>query len=74
MIFAKREDVDRCAEIVRAELEKRDGKINNDILNKITEDIMNISYSKGGDYSDTIIQRYAETYIEKGFYKEYLTL
>ena len=35
---------------------------------------MNISYSKGGDYSDTIIQRYAETYIEKGFYKEYLTL
>ena len=47
MIFAKREDVDRCAEIVRAELEKRDGKINNDILNKITEDIMNISYAKG---------------------------
>ena len=40
---------------------------------KITKDIMNISYSKGGDYSDMIIQRYAETYIEEGFYKKYLT-
>lgn len=71
MIFAKREDVDRCAEIVRAELEKRDGKINNDILNKITEDIMNISYAKGGDFSEKIFRRFVETYVENGLHKKY---
>ena len=67
-------DVRRCMAIVRNELIKKNISVTNNILEKITKDIMNISYSKGGDYSDTIIQRYAETYIEKGFYKEYLTL
>jgi hypothetical protein len=33
---------------------------------------MNISYSKGGDYSDKIIQSFAETYVEKGFYKKFI--
>ena len=67
-------DVRRCMAIVRNELIKKNISVTNNILKNITKDIMNISYSKGGDYSDTIIQRYAETYIEKGFYKEFLTL
>ena len=67
-------DVRRCMAIVRNELIKKNIRVTDNILEKITKDIMNISYSKGGDYSDTINQRYAETYIEKGFYKEYLTL
>ena len=71
MVFAKREDVDRCVAIVRVELEKRDGKINNDILNKITEDIMDIAYSKGGDYSEKIFRKFVETYVENGLHKKY---
>lgn len=72
MIFAEQNDIFRCTEIVRDELTKKNIKVDEDVLNKITVDIMNISYSKGGDYSNEIIRSFAETYIEEGFYKKFL--
>lgn len=72
MIFASKEDVSRCTLIVKEQLGKRGVGVADDIFKKITEDIMNISYSKGGDYSDKIIRSFAETYIEEGFYEKYL--
>ncbi|MEG0899240.1 MAG: hypothetical protein RSF40_05960 [Oscillospiraceae bacterium] len=58
--------------IVEEELVKNNVNVNDETLNKITLDIMNISYSKGGDYSDNIIQSFAETYVEEGFYKKFI--
>ncbi len=72
MVFADVEDIRNCTEVVRKELLKHNVTVNDEILNKITLDVMNISYSKGGDYSDKIIQSFAETYVEKGFYKKFI--
>ena len=72
MIFSNVNDINRCKEIVKKEFIRRNIGVNDDILNKITEDIMNISYSKGGGYSDKVIHCFAETYIEEEFYKKYL--
>lgn len=72
MIFSNQNDIMRCTEIVRKELLKYNVDVNDETLNKITVDIMNISYSKGGDYSNMIIQSFAETYVEEGFYKKFI--
>ena len=72
MVFADSKDIRNCTEIVKKELLKNNVNVNDDILNKITLDVMNISYSKGGDYSDKIIQSFAETYVEEGFYKKFM--
>lgn len=63
------DDFRRCCEIVKKELYKRDVVINENILEKITEDIMNVSISKGGDFADKTIQSIAEVYIAKELYK-----
>ncbi|MEG0979909.1 MAG: hypothetical protein RSE39_07755 [Oscillospiraceae bacterium] len=72
MIFSDDSDIKRCTKIVEEELVKNNVNVNDETLNKITLDIMNISYSKGGDYSDNIIQSFAETYVEEGFYKKFI--
>ena len=46
--------------------------VDRDVLNKITIDIMNISYAKGGSYSEKTIKCFATTYIEDSLYKKFL--
>ncbi|SHO43810.1 hypothetical protein [Anaerocolumna xylanovorans] len=70
MIFSDSNDISRCTEIVRKELLKNNVNVSDEILNKITLAVMNISYSKGGDYSDKIIQSFAKTYVEEGKFPE----
>lgn len=72
MIFVKDEDVNRCIDIVKNELNKKGIEVDSDILSKISEEIMNICYSKGGDYSNKIIQSFSETYVEEKLYLKYL--
>ncbi|WMJ23166.1 hypothetical protein RBG61_00480 [Paludicola sp. MB14-C6] len=72
MLFANQNDIIRCSEIVRKELTKNNIAVNDNVVNKIAIDVMDISYSKGGDYSDSVIQSFAETYIEEGFYKKFI--
>jgi hypothetical protein len=72
MAFTDSKDFRHCTEIVKKELLKNNVNVDDDFINKITLDVMNISYSKGGDYSDKIIHRFAETYVEEGFYKKFL--
>lgn len=72
MIFSDSNDINRCEGIVKKELLKNSVDVNKETLNKITLDIMNISYSKGGDYSDEVIQSFAETYVEEGFYLKFI--
>lgn len=72
MLFSNDSDYKRCTEIVRKELSKRNVSVSNDTLDKITEDVMNISYAKGGSYSSNIVQCFAETYVKEEFYKKFL--
>lgn len=72
MVFSNSKDIRNCTEIVKKELLKNNVNVSDDILNKITLDVMNISYSKGGDYSNKVIQSFAETYVEEGFYKKFI--
>ncbi len=72
MIFSDSNDINRCEGIVKKELLKNSVDVNNETLNKITLEIMNISYSKGGGYTDEVIQSFAETYIEEGFYLKFI--
>ena len=43
--------------------------VSDDVLDKITEDVMNITYAKGGNYSYDVVQCFAETYVEEEFIK-----
>lgn len=71
--YADYNDLKRCTEIVREELRNRDIIVNDDILKKITVDIMGISYAKGGGYSEAIMRSFAGTYIVTGLYNKFLT-
>ena len=73
MLFSQEDDFSRCSEIVRKGLQGKNIVVKDAVLKKITEDIMNISYAKGGDYSREIIYSFANTYIEHGLYKKYLS-
>lgn len=72
MAFIDSNDIRDCTEIVRKELLKINVNVNDEILNMITKDVMNISYSKGGDSFEKIIKSFAETYIKEGFYKKFI--
>lgn len=47
MLFSSANDYKRCKEIVRKKLSQRNICVSNDVLDKITEDVMNITYAKG---------------------------
>jgi len=72
MLYAQEKDIERCMKIVESELAKGNVVVDGKTLKEITIDIMNISYSKGGGYSNDIIKSFAETYVEEGFYKKFI--
>ena len=72
MLFSNANDYKMCTEIVRKELSQRNICVSHDVLDKITEDVMNITYAKGGNYSYDVVQCFAETYVEEEFYKKFL--
>lgn len=65
MVYADSNDIERCKKIIKDELLKKNKNLNNISLDKITIEIMNISYSKGGDYSEDIIRSFAMVYIDE---------
>ncbi len=65
MVYADSNVIERCKKIIKDELLKKNKNLNNISLDKITIEIMNISYSKGGDYSEDIIRSFAMVYIDE---------
>ncbi len=55
MLFLQRADFSRCSKIVREKLQGKNIVVKDVELKRITEDIMNFSYAKGGDYSREIV-------------------
>ena len=71
MIYASKEDIESCKIIILDELKKRDLSKLNSIVDKLVEDVMNVVYSKGGDYSVKTIKSFAETYFDVEMYKKF---
>ena len=71
MIYSTEQDKKRVTEIVQAELSQRRMIIDENYIRQIVEDIMNISYSIGGDYSRSVITKITTTYFERDFYKKF---
>ena len=71
MLFSSANDYKRCTEIVRKELSQRNICVSDDVLDKITEDVMNITYAKGGSYSYDIVQCFAKHMWKKSFIKNF---
>lgn len=67
MIFSNPNDISRCIEIIGKELLKNNVNVNEEVLNKITLDIMNISYSKGADYLIRLFKAIFKCMLKKGF-------
>lgn len=65
MVYVDKNDIERCKKIVKEEILKKNKELNGISLEEITIDIMNISYSKGGDYSEDIIRSFAMVYIDE---------
>ena len=70
-MFSKSDDLRICTEFVRKEMAKKSVILNDDILKEITQDIMNITYAKGGGTRD-VFQDFAKAYIERELYKKVL--
>ena len=64
--------IKKCSNIIYELLKEKNIIVDIGILNKITMDIMSISYAKGGSYSEKTIKCFAKIYIEEGLYKKFL--
>ena len=65
-------DIERCKiQIRNLFLSRRGLELNNIQLHEITKDIMRISYSHGGDFSNDIILCFAKGYIDSQLYLKY---
>ena len=72
MTYIDSSNIKNCSDIIYELLKENNIIVDRDVLNKITIDIMNISYAKGGSYSEKIIKCFAQVYIEDGLYKKFL--
>ncbi|MBI9015485.1 MAG: hypothetical protein JEZ08_24840 [Clostridiales bacterium] len=72
MMFVKESDKVRCSSIVLNEIETLDLQVLKNFIKEISEEILNISYSKGGDYTESMLSAFAAGYFGKEMYKKYL--
>ena len=72
MLYANENDIMRCTQVIQKILEKNNLFFNEALAEKIAIDVMRISLSKGGDYSEKVIRAFAEVYISKKFYTKFL--
>ncbi len=68
MLYAKNEDINLCKKIVLHELKTRNLTKYNDKIDRIVEAVLNLVYSKGGDYTYDTIKPFAESYFECKMY------
>jgi hypothetical protein len=66
--YATDQDLKRCINIIEDYIEELTLSLSKDQTQAITIDIMNISYSHGGDYSDEIIHKYTESYFDSNLH------
>ncbi len=71
MNYTTNDNIILCENTINKLLIEANVFVKKSVLTKIALDIMNISYAKGGDYSEKTIKKFAKIYIEQGLYKKF---
>lgn len=70
MLYATEKEINICKKIVLHELRLRNLTHYIENVDRIVKEVLNLVYSKGGDYTYTTVQSFAETYFECKMYKK----
>lgn len=71
-IYSSNYDLNRCSDIVKEFLRKENIRCTDEQITSITKDIMNISYSLGGDYSNSVIRSLSKDYFDNRRYTKHI--
>jgi hypothetical protein len=72
MYYSSEDDLIRCKGVVENLLNKRNIDYTDEQLTEITKDIMGVSYSHGGDYSNDMIIAFGKGYLDHELHKKFL--
>lgn len=61
--YATSNDIARCKRVIELELRKNSVIVDSKELDKLTVEIMDLAYAKGGSYSNKTIKQFAKAYI-----------
>lgn len=61
--YATSNDIARCKRVIERQLRKHSIVVDSKELDKLTIEIMDLAYTKGGSYSDKTIEQFAKVYI-----------
>ena len=61
--YATSNDIARCKRIIEGQLSENSIVVDSKEIDKLTIEIMDLAYAKGGSYSDKTIEQFAKVYI-----------
>ena len=61
--YATSNDIVRCKRIIERQLSENSIVVDSKEIDKLTIEIMDLAYAKGGSYSDKTIEQFAKVYI-----------
>lgn len=63
--YATSNDIARCKRIIERQLSENSIVVDSKKIDKLTIEIMDLAYAKGGSYSDKTIEQFAKVYIAR---------
>ena len=63
--YATSNDIARCKRIIERQLSENSIVVDSKEIDKLTIEIMDLAYAKGGSYSDKTIEQFAKVYIAR---------
>ena len=63
--YANSNDIARCKRIIERQLSENSIVVDSKEIDKLTIEIMDLAYAKGGSYSDKTIEQFAKVYIAR---------
>ena len=63
--YATSNDIARCKRIIEHQLSENSIVVDSKEIDKLTIEIMDLAYAKGGSYSDKTIEQFAKVYIAR---------
>ncbi len=63
--YATSNDIARCKRIIERQLSENSIVVDSIEIDKLTIEIMDLAYAKGGSYSDKTIEQFAKVYIAR---------
>ena len=63
--YATSNDIARCKRIIERQLSENSIVVDSKEIDKLTIEMMDLAYAKGGSYSDRTIEQFAKVYIAR---------